>query len=1532
MQVIPNIVNGRGGGVVDKGRETWVRCLKLTSAEQRRSRPGGVFFFRLAPEGHMTVYERRAERDACGIGFVADAVGRPSRMIVDAALEALCRVRHRGAVAADALTGDGAGVLLPLPRHLLATAGGDPERLGMAMVFAEPDGAHRAIVEDACRAEDMTLTTWRTVPTDETALGTAARASAPLIEQAIVERPLGSDVDEGERRAFRARRRIEHAAAQRSLRLYVASFSFTTVTYKALCAADQLAAFYPDLADDSYEAWFGIFHQRYSTNTTPTWERAQPFRFLGHNGEINTIRGNVALVRAREGNLGSEDLAPEELLRPVVDVRGSDSQILDEALELLTRGGRDVRHAAAMLIPPAWEDVGGLDPEIREFFHYHSCMIEPWDGPAGLVFTDGRKLGAALDRNGLRPLRVAVCDDGLIAVASEAGAVSTRGHGRVRRLRIGPGQSFSVDPTEGGVREDDAIKNDMARRRPYGDWVAEHLIEADQGVPVGESSGAVLARQVAAGYSKEEFTVVIRPMATEGHEPTSSMGDDTAQPPFTTFPRSVFGHLKQRFAQVTNPPIDHLRERHVMSVSTRLGPRSQLLKERPDATRLREYRSFLLFPSAVDELMSVDATVLDATFPVAEGPRGLEVAIRRLAEEARETVTSGRAYLIVSDRATDELRAPVPAALAAGAVHHALLQAGLRARTSIIVDADEPRESHHVACLLTNGADAVCPRLTLESIAELATSGRLGGEVQSDEAQRRYFHAIEDGLLKIMSKMGISTLDSYRGAQIIEAIGLDDGVIDLCFTGLSSVLGGLTFEMLGEDVLARHSAAFSSAPKLAHPGNIKFKKGGEYHATNPDVVDSLHETVGLKERVEGAPAEERAAAEALQAAVRGSDAAAYERFAGFVNRRPPTEPRDLLDLVPTGPSVPLEEVEPATAITRRFSTGAMSHGALSAEAHETLAAAMALIGGMANSGEGGEDADRFLDDRNCRIKQVASGRFGVTPYYLASADELQIKMAQGSKPGEGGQLPGKKVSVEIARLRHTVPGVALISPPPHHDIYSIEDLAQLIYDLKQANPGATVSVKLVASEGVGTIAAGVVKGLADVVHIAGGDGGTGASPLSSIKNAGMPWEIGLTDTQAVLMANGLRERARLRVDGGLKTGRDVMIAALLGADEFSFGTAALIAEGCILVRTCHRDTCPVGIATQNPELRAKFAGTPEMVARYFLMVAEEARLLLSSLGLRTLDEAIGRSDLLRQRVIGDARIDSLDLSPILDRPDGEVRHSTGSLPMQQPRSSLGDRLYDDAFPALERGESVSLRYDITTSDRTVGARLGCSIERELCLRRPEGKVTANFEGEAGQSFGAFLSEGIELTLVGEANDYVCKGMGGGRVLITPPPNDAGDPHLVGNTLLYGATGGQLFVAGRAGERFAVRNSGAVAVVEGVGDHACEYMTAGAVVILGPTGRNLGAGMSGGEAYVYDPADALAANINPQLVAAYGPTPGQLESLKRVVGRHLDATGSRRAAAILEDWETESMHFKRVAPVAEVARLEALFEGTTASAT
>jgi glutamate synthase domain-containing protein 2/glutamate synthase domain-containing protein 1/glutamate synthase domain-containing protein 3 len=1483
------------------------------------------------------------ERDACGIGFVADAGGRPSRRILDAALEGLRRVRHRGAVDADARTGDGAGLLTPIPRPLAAwLASGlaldaPPGRLGIAMCFLDgrtgPDGvtaqaAARGIVDRACAREGIPVLAWRPVPVVPDALGERARALAPRIEQALVGRPAGEGGEEAERRCFRARKRVERAAREAGVRLYLCSLSFRTVTYKALCAADQLAAFYPDLSDPDFSAPFAVFHQRYSTNTLPAWERAQPFRLLCHNGEINTIQGNVNLMRAREADLGTNAPAPSELIRPVIDESGSDSAMLDNAIEVLVRGGRDVRHALAMMVPEAWEGFPDLPAPVRDFYRYHACLAEPWDGPAGLIFSDGLRVGAALDRNGLRPLRYAVCEDGFVACASEAGAVDTEGHGTVRRGKLGPGQMLCVDPGGGGVQEDAEIKSRLAETQPYGSWLREQLRPAGPGRAEPSVPEDLMARQVTFGFTKEEITVVLRPLATQGHEPTSSMGDDTAPAALANRPRPVTGYLKQRFAQVTNPPIDHLRERLVMSTRTVLGARAPILDEGPRAASLAELPTFILLPEA---LSALDPEVIDGTFNAAEGPAGLAAACRRIGDRAVALVRADAPILAVSDAAVGPDRAPVPSVLAVGAAHQALLRAGLRTRVGLIADAGDARDTHDVACLLGYGAEAVCPRTALETVTALCHEGRIGGDSPpAAEAVKRFRSAIEDGVLKIMSKMGISTVDAYRGAQIFEAIGLSPEVIEVCLAGTPSPVGGLSFVELGEDVLRRHVDGYGRGQAPTNPGFIKHRAGGEFHANNPDVVDALHSTVGVEQAKEGGSVtritHEMREAHTLHRAVTGEGQPAYERFAALVEDRPPTAPRDLLDMVPAGPPVPRDEVEPAADIVRRFSTGAMSHGALSAEAHQTLAVALNLVGGKSNTGEGGEDRSRYRSQRNSGIKQVASGRFGVTPEYCAFAEELQIKMAQGSKPGEGGQLPGAKVSEEIARLRNTPPGVALISPPPHHDIYSIEDLAQLIFDLKQVNPDADVSVKLVSTVGVGTIAAGVIKGLAEVVHIAGAEGGTGASPLSSIKNAGLPWEIGLAETQEALAANGLRGRARIRIDGGLKTGRDVILAALLGADEFSFGTAALMAEGCIMVRTCHRDTCPVGIASQRPELRAKFAGTPEMVASYLLHVAEDVRGHLAALGLRTVDQAVGRTDLLRRRRRGGPRADALDLAPLL-APPRESRRFERTIPLQGIRSDLGDRLAADALPALAEGRIVELTYRIGNGDRAVGARLGGVVARAFGDRRPPGRVRVRFEGQAGQSFGAFLGAGVELDLTGEANDYVAKGMAGGSIVIRPPADDAGDPVLVGNTALYGATGGRLFVAGRAGERFAVRNSGAVAVVEGAGDHACEYMTGGAVVILGPVGHNMAAGMSGGEAYVYDPQDLVRSRVNPQLVEIRPPTAGQLPSLRRLIERHARATGSRRADELLSDWDRAAVRFVRVMAKAEVALIEGALEGT-----
>jgi glutamate synthase domain-containing protein 2/glutamate synthase domain-containing protein 1/glutamate synthase domain-containing protein 3 len=1444
------------------------------------------------------LYDSTAERDACGIGFVADASGRASRELLDVALEALRRVRHRGAVAADRRTGDGAGVLLPIPSGLVPGPW-----CGLAMVFLRDESA-RGQIEEACAVEGIEVFGWRPVPVQPFALGERARASAPRIEQLVLRRPLGTSLEEAERRAWKARKR-----AERTDGVYICSLSFRTVTYKALCAADQLAAFYPDLLDPTLAVPFAVFHQRFSTNTTPSWERAQPFHLLCHNGEINTIQGNVNWMRAREANLGTSD---DTVLAPVIDESGSDSAMLDNALELLVRNGRDVRHATAMLIPEAWEGNAELEEDVRSFYRYHACLMEPWDGPAGIVFTDGRVVGAALDRNGLRPLRVAVQDDGLVVCSSEAGTVDVVEGRRVRRGKLGPGEMIAVDPLGAGVETNAQIKRRLASRRPYRRWLRRHLEGVGLGDPVVPPNDDLTLSQVVAGYTREELATVVRPAAGTGHEPVSSMGDDTALSPLAGRARPLFSYFRQRFAQVTNPPIDHLRERSVMSLRTLVGARAPLLDERPEAARLLELDSFFIFPSALARLNTVP---LDATFEVRES---LESACERLARQAEAAVRAGSELLLVTDSASGRSRIPMPVLLAVGAVHHGLIRARLRSRASILVESDEPRESHHFACMLGYGADAICPQLALETVAALSVADRLGGDRPSpDEAQRRFKEAVEDGVLKIMAKMGISDVASYRGAQVFEAIGLAPAVVHRCFPGTPCPIGGIGFAALEQEVLTRHTAAYGSRPQLENPGYVKFRKGGESHATSPEVVDALHET---------------AAAHALRKAVNGGGWSLYERFAALVNERRPLELRDLLEPAPVGSPLLLEDVEPADSIVRRFSGGAMSHGALSAEAHETVAIALNSIGGRANTGEGGEDPARYRSERNSSIKQVASGRFGVTPEYLVFADELQIKIAQGSKPGEGGQLPGHKVTVEIARLRHTQQGVALISPPPHHDIYSIEDLAQLIFDLRQVNRRAEISVKLVSSAGVGLVAAGCVKALANIVHIAGADGGTGASPLSSIKSAGAPWELGLAEAQQTLVAEGLRGRVRLRVDGGMKTGRDVLLAALLGADEVSFGTALLLAEGCLMVRTCHLDTCPVGIATQRPELRAKFAATPEMVASYLLYVAEEVREGLAALGLRSLGEAVGRVDLLRRRATDDPRADTLDLTPLLARPEGDTLRFADEPPLEAEGGELGARLAAEAAAIVADARVVALSYPIRNSDRAVGARLGGELGRSFGSGPPPGRARASFEGVAGQSFGAFLAQGVRLKLTGEANDYVGKGMSGGRIVIRPPADDAGDPVLLGNTALYGATGGELFCAGGAGERFAVRNSGAVTVIEGAGDHACEYMTNGTVVILGETGRNVGAGMTGGELYVHDVDERLPLRLNEQLVSAGRPSADELELVRELVERHERYTGSAKAATLLVRWGTELQRWWRVAPKGEVAQLQSVYEGTATEAT
>ncbi len=1458
--------------------------------------------------------EPRPELDSCGIGFVADAKGRPSRAIVTAALKGLACVKHRGALAADARSSDGSGLLVPIPPALFGTTD-DGANHGLAMLFVRgPDP--RAAVEAAAQIEGITVVDWRTPPTDDDRLGELARSTRPQALQAVIAPPPGADSEATERAAFRLRRRVSTAAPG----TYVVSCSFRTVVYKGLIVADALSGYWLDLADERFAASFAMFHQRFSTNTLPTWERAQPFRMLCHNGEINALAGNVNRMRAR-ALLGTEaaGLGSEDIFRPVLDTADSDSGQLDSVVELLTHGGRDVRHAVAMTIPEAWEGERDLDPAVRGFYRYHSSLMEPWDGPAGVIFTDGLRVGAALDRNGLRPLRYAVCDDGMVSCCSEAGAIDLTdpAHGTTRRGRLGPGQMLFVDP-ELGVMHDTECKEHLAEAKPYARWAADGLRDVSRGRPIEQTPDPdrLERRQAMFGYSREELAMVLRFMAAEAKEPTYSMGDDSPLPHLAGRPRPIHHYLKQRFAQVTNPPIDHLRERLVMSLRTLLGPRHSILVEDPRAAELLVLKTFFVYPSLVVDLLSgvtsdFGTAHLDATFPVADGAGGLRAAVDRVCDQAESMAGEGTCIFVIDDGNVSEDRAPVPALLATGAVHHRLVARGLRSSTSLLVSADDARDVHYIACLLGYGADAICPGLALETVAHEADRND-DSELSGPEAQSRLQSAMEDGVLKVMSKMGICTVDSYRGAQIFEVLGLGAEVVDVCFAGTPSVVGGIGWDDLGHDVLVRHGNG-----RLGDGGFYRAlkKAGAEYHTHNDEVTKALNE---MK------------AAHLLQSAVKNGNDETYSRFAALVNERPATELHDLLDLVPVGPAVPLEEVEPARAITRRFSTGAMSHGSLSRESHETLAEAMNLIGGRSNCGEGGEGRARFLTrgqetgDKNSRIKQIASGRFGVTPEYCAFADELNIKIAQGSKPGEGGQIPGAKVSDEIAALRHTQAGIGLISPPPHHDIYSIEDLAQLIFDLKQVNHLADVSVKLVAEDGVGTIAAGVAKALAECVHISGCNGGTGASPLMSIKHAGLPWELGLADTQAALIDNGLRDRIRVRIDGGLLTGHDVLLGALLGADEFSFGTAAMIAEGCIMARACHKDTCPTGIATQRPHLRAKFAGTAEGVAAYLMFVAEEVRRGLAGLGLRTLDEAIGRVECLRQARTDDPRAASMDLSPLITPPgDPDApRRFVRPVEIQRPRSELGDRLVADALLGVWEGDDVELRYPIRNADRTVGAALGGAIALEFGQAPPMGTAVVHFDGSAGQSFGAFLTHGIEFELVGEANDYVGKAMGGGRIVIRPPGNDAGEPVLAGNTCLYGATAGELYCAGSAGERFAVRNSGATAIVEGVGDHACEYMTGGTVVVLGPVGYNLGAGMTGGRAFVWDPDGLLATRLNPALVDSARPDAELLEELRWMVERHHELTGSPRAAELLGDWDATEAAVWLVAPVDLVRRMEA----------
>ncbi len=1504
------------------------------------------------------LYDPQFEHDACGIGFVARLSGAPSHEILTQALTAVGNMAHRGGVAADGKTGDGAGVMTQIPRAFFARElarmgiAYDADDLSVGVVFLPTDAEQaeraRAAFADGVAACGLTVLGWRDIPVEMDVLGASARESCPGLVHALVGRD--SCTLQGaayEQQLYIARKQIEALARERTIPgFFVASLSARTIVYKGLLVAPLLPDFFTDLRDPEYTTAVAVYHQRYSTNTFPTWERAQPFRMLAHNGEINTLQGNVMWMRAREAEWRAmtPDMAPDGAyalsgptlattlakLGPVVDTSGSDSAMLDNTLELLVLGGRDIRHALTMLVPEAWEHVQDMDPAWRAFYQYHAGLMEPWDGPAALAFFDGDVVGLALDRNGLRPARYLVTSDGLVVCGSEVGAVEIDDARVIRKGKVGPGQMIAADLRTGLFETNADIKSRMATEAPYAAWLSArmqvlspagkaHLVsgyEPKSSAEVASASPLLGELQHAFGYTAEELNVVLRPMLRDGQEPVGSMGDDTGPAIFSNHSRPLYNYFKQRFAEVTNPPIDPIREALVMSFTMALGRRGNLLDSSADHAHLLRLNS----PVLTDEHLALirqhhDPAFASATlktlFPANQGPRGLKLALDRLCKDAERAIAASKIILILSDRGIDEEQAPVPALLALGAVHHHLVRLGLRTSVSLVVESGEPREVHHLACLVGMGAEAINPYVALATVRAIATErdevakGKIDSAVSisPEDAEHNYIHALEKGLLKIMSKMGIATADSYCGAQMFEALGVSRDIIDQCFTGVPSRLGGIGYEQIANTVLHLHDEAFSSRlpamgsrTSLANPGFYKFKKDGEYHSYAPPVVH------------------------ALQKAANGGDYAAYKAYSDLVHKRPPTELRDLLAVQTNGITpIELSDVEPVEAIVTRFSTAAMSLGSTSSEAHETLAIAMNRLGGLSNCGEGGEDPARYGDERNSPIKQVASGRFGVTPAYLAAASELQIKMAQGSKPGEGGQLPGHKVTEEIARVRHTVPGVQLISPPPHHDIYSIEDLSQLIYDLKQVNPAAAVSVKLVAEAGVGTIAAGVAKGGADVVHMSGHSGGTGASPLSSIKNAGVNWELGLAEAQQTLVLNNLRSRVRVRVDGGMKTGKDVIVAALLGADEFSFGTAALVAEGCIMARACHNNTCPVGIATQRPELRAKFKGTPEHVIHFFLHIAEEVREELAKLGARTLHEIVGRSDLLAQVKRNVAEADMLDLTALIQRVDrdGAAIRNTEPWNGMVTTSELNAQMLADAAEAIRSGTPVAQRYSIGNCDRSVGATLSGAVggkHGEPGL--PEGTINLTFHGSAGQSFGAFNAPGVHLTLVGESNDYVGKGMGGGEIVVRPSERATFATHestIIGNTVLYGATGGALFAAGQAGERFAVRNSGGVAVVEGVGDHGCEYMTGGVVLVLGQTGRNFAAGMTGGLAYVFDERGTFGGYCNTEMCDLH-PLDAQDEAnIRTLLVRHMELTNSPRAADLLARWEDVRGQFVAVRP-------------------
>ncbi|MFH0921923.1 MAG: glutamate synthase large subunit [Fibrobacterota bacterium] len=1478
------------------------------------------------------LYNPAYEHDSCGVGLVARIDGVPCHSVIEDGLQVLINLEHRGAKGGDKRTGDGSGIMVRIPdaffrrelavRKIILPSAGN---YAAAMIFLPSQKKLRAVCEEVFERivieEGGAFLGWRDMPFNESALGDLARSTQPGIRQAFMG-PGNIPADRLGVKATVIRRLVEKEIASRRdgdySQFYICSFSDRTFVYKGLFSGTQLREYYPDLSDPDFKSPFSIMHQRYSTNTMPTWHLAHPYRFVAHNGEINTLRGNINRMKAREAILASEVLGADiDKIKPVVVEGGSDSAIFDNILELLVLAGRSIPHAMFMMVPQAWGAKFHISEDVRAFFEYHSSFMEPWDGPAALVFTDGRYVGATLDRNGLRPSRYTITRDGRIILASETGVLDIPGPQVLRKGRLQPGRMLLVDLVEKRIVPDNEIKAKVCRQRPYRHWLKDNHIElrglfTPAEIPA-ENPDTLLKKQLVFGYSEDELKFVLAPMASHGQEAVGSMGDDTPLAVLSDRPKSLFVYFKQLFAQVTNPPIDPLREELVMSLTTFTGRERNLLAETPEHCRRLKLPHPILTPDDMERVRrsqhpDVVARDLDIVFPLKGDGDALRRALDLVFREAVRHISEGATFLILTDRKMSGQFVPIPVLLALSGLHHFLIRQGLRTSVGLIVETGEAREIMHFALLVGYGANAVCPNTAFSTIRSMAESGQLEGAPGLNEVTDNYITAIKKGLLKTFSRMGISTLRSYCGAQIFEAVGLKREVIDAYFCDTPSRVEGIGLDEIAMQVNLRHKRAFGEPDDirkaLDFDGMYNVRTGGEKHRMSP------------------------AAIARIQKAVRTNDAGAFADYVRVIDD--PEGARVTLRSLfrfKAGTPVPLKDVESATSIVKRFVASAMSFGSLSQEAHEAIALAFNRIGSRSNSGEGGEAPERAQPrpdgtSLRSRVKQVASGRFGVSTEYLVSADELQIKMAQGAKPGEGGQLPGHKVSADIARVRFTTPGVTLISPPPHHDIYSIEDLAQLIHDLKCVNPAAAISVKLVSEVGVGTVAAGVAKAKAELVLISGYDGGTGASPLTSIKYAGLPWELGLAETHQALLANGLRDRIRVQTDGQMRTGRDIAIAAMLGAEEFGFGTILLVTLGCVMLRKCHLNTCAMGVATQDPELRKNFKGKPEHVERFLMFLAEDLRGHMARLGFRTVSEMIGRSDCLEADIPHDHyKLRGLDFSALLFRSAAFTERPQYCIHPQDHEldKSLDNELLRLAAPALERGEKIRARMSIRNVDRTVGSMLSGEIVRRKGARGlPDDTIHIDFTGTAGQSLGAFLAPGVTFRIEGDANDYVGKGMSGGRIILTPPADTtflAADSIIAGNTVLYGATGGTVFINGQAGERFAVRNSGATAVVEGVGDHGCEYMTGGTVVVLGGTGNNFAAGMSGGTAYVYDPSQLFDTRCNLDMVDLEGVwTESDRSQLQRLLEEHWKETGSRRARAILDNWETHLPLFVRVVPV------------------